>query len=67
MQFLKDFGALVTLILALLGGAMAYGALGNRVETLEGKAAKIDTMSEDIAVIKQMIKDMHDVPGAVKH
>lgn len=64
MKFLKDFGAVVALLLAAAGGLVAWGSMssdvkaqGTRIDKLEPDVAQNKT---DNAVIRSMLGDMKD-------
>ena len=56
MKFLKDFGAIVAIIIAALGGAVTYGALSADVKSVTARVERIEPNgqqnSTDIAVLK---------------
>lgn len=67
MKFLKDFGALVAIVLAALGGAMSYGSLkadvtahGIRLDRVE---PAVNALTTDVAVIKAGVDRMESAMG----
>lgn len=62
MKFLKDFGALVAIILAVIGAAVTYGALSANAAAATARIDKLEpqvqTNTTDTAVLKQLAQDM---------
>lgn len=62
MKFLKDFGALVAIVIAALGAAVTYGAMSQDVKAAGARLDKIEPSlqhtSTDTAVLQEAVKDI---------
>jgi hypothetical protein len=64
MKFLKDFGAIVAILLSVIAGAVAYGALSQDVKSHGARLDKAEPVIQqtqtDAAVLKSTVEDMRD-------
>lgn len=62
MKFLKDFGALVAIVIAALGAAVTYGAMSSDVKTMGTRLDKIEPTVQqnttNTAVLAEAVKDI---------
>lgn len=64
MKFLKDFGALVAIALAALGGAVTYGGLksttAQNAADLATLKPQVQQVQQDNAVLREAVQDIRD-------
>jgi hypothetical protein len=60
MKFLKDFGAIVAIVIASLGAAVTYGSLSNKVDDMQSLRPQVQQNSNDTAALKQSVQDIKD-------